>query len=132
MEEPVFNSHTRIWFFDRSTGRKRYGTRVGAGEINVKKHSIELQLNELVTKAPGSESALLQFFEPSMDIHITHCEVGRPDEYKNNTPILTLRNCSFNLSWIDDPVVTQSADVQPWIAFLIVESWDYEWAKTEE
>ena len=131
--KPIFNDHTRIWFFDRrGEGTKRYGLRVGAADLDIKRHSIVLHLIEPIVKAPGKHTDLLSFFEVGMDIHITHCEVGRPDRYENNTPILILKNVSFVNSWVDDPVALDAHHVHQIMANLRVESWDYEWGTNEE
>lgn len=129
---PLFNDDTRIWFFDRrGEGSRRYGLRVGAVELVVKRDSVELHLIESIVKAPGKYTDLLSFFEVGMDVHITHCEVGRPDQYENNTPVLILRNCVFLKSWVDDPVATDSHHVHQIFANLKVASWDYEWSKND-
>lgn len=143
----IFNDHTRIWFFDRrDEGAQRYGMRVGAKNLEIKSNrydiavageitsevrydAIELHLIEPIVKAPGAYTDLLSFFEIGMDIHITHCEIGRPDAYENNTPILILRNCIFLRSWVEDPVALDHHHVHQVVANLQVESWDYEWSK---
>ena len=59
---PIFNSYTRIWFIDRrGEGSKRYGLRVSAESLDVKRHSIEIHLVEPVVKAPGKHTDLLSF-----------------------------------------------------------------------
>lgn len=128
----IYNDRTRIWFIDRrGEGSKRYGLRVGAENIDIKRHSIELHLIELVVKAPGKYTDVLSFFEIGMDVHVTYCEVGEPNKYENNTPILILRNCSFVDSWISEPVALDPKNVHQIIANLRVESWDYEWGKND-
>ena len=126
----IFNDHTKIWFFDRrNEGTHRYGLRVGAVDLDIKRDSVELHLIEPIVKAPGKYTDLLSFFKTGMDVHITHCEVGRPDNYENNTPILILRNCEFVCSWVEDPVALDFHHVHQIIANLRIESWDYEWSK---
>ena len=126
----VYNDRTKVWFVDpRIDGRTMYGQRVGVENIDIKKHSIELTLLELLTKTPGTDSCLLSIFEPATDVHITNCEVGNPSLYENNEVILTLKNCSFVESWINDPVILSPDKAHSVAEHLIVESWDYEWAK---
>lgn len=126
------NEYTRVWIEDpRINGTKMYGSKVGIPYIEIKEHSIEVRLEEMLTKTPGNDSALLQSFEIGNHIIITYCEIGRPDVFENNTPILILRNCSFVESYIIDSVILESSQARPVNMILIAESWDYEWSKND-
>ena len=128
--DTIFNDRTKVWFVDpRIDGRKIYGRKVGVENIDIKKHSIELTLLELLTRTPGTDSCLLSIFEPATDVHITNCECGDPSHYANNESILTLKNCSFVESWINDPVILSPDKAHSIVVHLIVESWDYVWAE---
>jgi hypothetical protein len=130
IEKLLMNSHTRVWLDEGCytvPPVRLYGTRVGVETIIIKPHSAVIVLRELLTAFPGDESLILGNFKDGHTIHVTHCEVGRPDDFRNNDPILTMNNCEIVTTFVDNPVALEPMQEHTVEAILIAESWDYTW-----
>ena len=124
------NSYTRVWI-EKIAGKdvfRLYGARTEVETVIIKPHSAIIVLREFLTAFPGSESLVFDF-EKEHNIYVTHCEVGRPDNFQNNEPILTMRNCEIRATFVEHPVILEPSDQHPVQAILIAESWDYTWRK---
>ncbi|MHA2086185.1 MAG: hypothetical protein ACXABD_20775 [Candidatus Thorarchaeota archaeon] len=132
----VFNDHTRVWIISYAgdppnAANYRYGTFVTVKDLQIELNQLNIHLVEQVTQRPGTYSSLISFFREGMTVQITECEVGRPDHYENNDPIVTLNDCIFVNSWIDDLVAPEASRVSPVLCHLILKSYKYEWRKDD-
>ncbi|MCK4821649.1 hypothetical protein KA005_38140 [bacterium] len=132
LDKLLDNSHTRVWLDEGCytvPPVRLYGMRVSVETIIIKSRSAVIVLRERLTKFPGDESLILGNFETGHTIHVTHCEVGRPDNFLNNEPIFTMNNCEIVTTFVDHPVAMESVEQQVVEAILVAESWDYTWRK---